>query len=63
MPLVRTTRRRAELRGGFLRLIAVSRAVRQVIELICAHEALVAEGSYGPFGPMLLPNGPDATHR
>ncbi len=58
-----TTRRRAELRGGFLRLIAVSRAVRQVIELTGAHEALVAEESHGPFGLILFTNGPDATHR
>ena len=35
-----TTRRRAELRGGFMRLIAVSRAVRRIIELTGAHEAL-----------------------
>jgi hypothetical protein len=33
-----------------------------VSELTGAHEALVAERSYGPFGPILLPNGPDATH-
>ena len=38
-----TTRRRAELRGGFMRLIAVSRAVRQIIELTGAHEALAVE--------------------
>ena len=38
-----TTRRRAELRGGFMRLIAVSRAVRRIIELTGAHEALAME--------------------
>jgi anti-anti-sigma factor len=38
-----TTRRRAELRGGFRRLIAVSRAVRRIIELTGAQEALAVE--------------------
>ena len=38
-----TTRRRAELRGGFMRLIAVSRAVRRIIELTGVHEALAVE--------------------
>jgi anti-sigma B factor antagonist len=38
-----TTRRRAELRGGFMPLIAVSRAVRRIIELTGAHEALAVE--------------------
>ena len=38
-----TTRRRAELRGGFMRLIAVSRTVRRIIELTGAHEALAVE--------------------
>jgi anti-anti-sigma regulatory factor len=38
-----TTRRNAELRGGFMRLIAVSRAVRRIMELTGAHEALAAE--------------------
>ena len=38
-----TTRRRADLRGGFLRLIAVSRAVRRIIELTGTHEALTLE--------------------
>ena len=37
-----TTRRRAELHGGFIRLIAVSRAVRRIIELTGAHEAVAA---------------------
>ena len=37
------TRRRAELRGGFMRLIAVSRAVRRIMELTGTHEALAAE--------------------
>ena len=39
------TRRRAELRGGFLRLIATSAAVRRIIELTGTHEALAAERS------------------
>ena len=34
------TRRRAEMHGGFLRLIATSAAVRRIIELTGAHEAL-----------------------
>jgi anti-anti-sigma factor len=34
------TRRRAELRGGFMRLVATSAAVRRIIELTGAHEAL-----------------------
>ena len=38
-----TTRRNAELRGGFMQLIAVSRAVRRIMELTGAHEALAAE--------------------
>ena len=38
-----TTRRRAELHGGFMRLIAVSRAVRRIIELTGAHEAMAVE--------------------
>jgi len=39
------TRRRAELRGGFMRLIATSAAVRRIIELTGAHEALATERS------------------
>ena len=39
------TRRRAELRGGCMRLIAVSAAVRRVIELTGAQEALVMDRS------------------
>jgi anti-anti-sigma factor len=39
------TRRRAELRGGFIRLIATSAAVRRIIELTGAHEALATERS------------------
>lgn len=35
-----TARRRAELRGGYMRLIATSAAVRRIIELTGAHEAL-----------------------
>ena len=38
-----TTRRHAELHGGFMRLIAVSRAVRRIIELTGAHEAMAVE--------------------
>ena len=34
------TRRRAELRGGFMRLIAASAAVRRITELTGTHEAL-----------------------
>ena len=37
------TRRRAELRGGFLRLIAASAAVGRIIELTGAQEALAME--------------------
>jgi anti-sigma B factor antagonist len=37
------TQRRAGLRGGFLRLIAVSRAVRRIIELTGAYEASAVE--------------------
>jgi anti-sigma B factor antagonist len=39
------TRRRAEMRGVFLRLIATSAAVRRIIELTGAQEALVMERS------------------
>ena len=39
------TRRRAELRGGFMRLIATSAAVRQIIELTGTHEPLATERS------------------
>ena len=39
------TRRRAELRGGCMRLIAASAAVRRIIELTGAHEALATERS------------------
>ena len=38
-----TTRRRARLRGGCMRLIATSAAVRRIIELTGAHEALAVE--------------------
>ena len=37
------TRRRAEIRGGFLRLIATSAAVGRIIELTGAQEALALE--------------------
>ncbi len=36
---------RAELRGGFMRLIATSAAVRRIIELTGAQEALAVERS------------------
>ena len=39
------TRRRAELRGGSMRLIATSAAVRRIIELTGAQEALAMERS------------------
>ncbi|MFY9932688.1 MAG: STAS domain-containing protein [Streptosporangiaceae bacterium] len=39
------TRRRAEMRGVFLRLIATSAAVRRVIELTGAQDALAMERS------------------
>ena len=39
------TRRRAETRGGFLRLIAISAAVRRIIELTGTQEALATERS------------------
>ena len=42
---VLATRRRAEMRGGFLRLIATSAAVRRIIELTGAHEAFGHERS------------------
>jgi anti-sigma B factor antagonist len=38
-----TTRRRTELRGGCMRLIATSAAVRRIIELTGAHDALAVE--------------------
>ena len=39
------TRRRAEMRGGCMRLIATSAAVRRIIELTGTHEALAPERS------------------
>jgi anti-sigma B factor antagonist len=42
------TRRRAELRGGCMRLIATSAAVRRITELTGAHEALAPEGAPRP---------------
>ena len=39
------TRRRAEMRGGCMRLIAASAAVRRIIELTGTHEALATERS------------------
>src|ERR1700759_4138623 len=58
-----TTRRRAELHGGFMRLIAVSRAVRRIIELTGAHEALAVERiATDRSAQFFLPNGPDAAH-
>ena len=49
-----TTRRRAELHGGFMRLIAVSRPVRRIIELTGAHEAFRGADRHGPFGLVLF---------
>jgi anti-sigma B factor antagonist len=58
-----TTRRRAELRGGFMRLIAVSRAVRRIIELTGAHEALAVERiATDRSAQFFLPDGPDAAY-
>ena len=51
---LQTTRRRAELHGGFMRLIAVSRAVRRIIELTGAHEAFRGADRHGPFGLVLF---------
>jgi hypothetical protein len=48
------TRRHAELRGGCVRLIAASAAVRRTIELTTADEALAEGGEPGPFGPISL---------
>jgi anti-sigma B factor antagonist len=39
------TRRRAEMRGGCMRLIATSAAVRRITELTGTHEALASERS------------------
>jgi anti-sigma B factor antagonist len=58
-----TTRRRTELRGGCTRLIATSTAVRLIIELTGAHEALAVEREARSVRSILLPNGPDATRR
>jgi anti-sigma B factor antagonist len=41
------TRRRAELRGGYVRLIATSAAVRRIIELTGTHEALAGRDHPG----------------
>ena len=41
------TQRRAEMRGGFLRLIATSTAVRRIMELTDVREALSGEQSRG----------------
>jgi|SRR5580704_10369224 len=58
-----TTRRRAELRGGFMRLIAVSRTVRRIIELTGAHEALaVGRIATDRSAWFFLPNGPDVAY-
>jgi anti-anti-sigma factor len=59
-----TTGRRAELRGGCMRLIATSAAVRRIIELTGAHEALAVEREARSVrSNSFLPNGPDATRR
>jgi len=41
------TRRRAELRGGYVRLIATSAAVRRIVELTGTHEALAGRDHPG----------------
>jgi anti-anti-sigma factor len=53
-----TTRRNAELRGGFMRLIAVSRAVRRITELTGAYEALAAQRE-----PRTVRSNPSFTER
>jgi anti-sigma B factor antagonist len=58
-----TTRRRADLRGGCLRLIAVSRAVRRIIELTGAGEALPVDREPRTVRSIFSPNGPKAAHR
>ncbi len=58
-----TTRRRAELHGGFMRLIAVSRAVRRITELTGAHEAMAVERiATDRSAQLFLPDGPDAAY-
>ena len=47
-----TTQRRTELRGGGMRLIATSVAVRRIIELTGVHEALAVAGEGRPLPPM-----------
>jgi anti-sigma B factor antagonist len=42
------TRRRAEMRGGFMCLIATSAAVRRITELTGTHEALARNGAPRP---------------
>jgi len=62
---VLATWRRAELRGGFVRLTAVSAAVGRIIDLTGTRGAF-GRGTehHGPFGPnSFKPNGPDATRR
>jgi anti-sigma B factor antagonist len=57
-----TIRRRAELRGGCMHLIAASAAIRRIIELTGAHEALAVEREARSVrSNSFLPNGPDAT--
>jgi anti-sigma B factor antagonist len=62
---VLATRRRAELRGGFLRLTAVSAAVGRIIDLTGTREAFgCGTEQHGSFGPnSSKPNGPDTTRR
>ena len=58
------TRRRAELRGGFMRLTAISAAVRRIIELCGADEGLAVErDAMSIRSDSFLPNGPDAARR
>ena len=66
-----TTRRRAELCGGFMRLIATSAAVRRIIELTGTHETLAVARDATSVRPIpfyqteefFLPNGPGVTRR
>lgn len=58
-----TIQRRAELRGGFMRLTAVPRAVRRIIELTDAHEALAGERGNTNRSVQFLPTRMTAAER
>jgi anti-anti-sigma factor len=61
---VLATRRRAELRGGFVRLTAVSAPVGRIIDLTGTREAFGwGTERHGSFGPNFKSNGPDTTRR